>query len=230
MDLWMMPVDGGEMTQMTTDPTPDMHPRWSPDGTEIAYVANASGNQEIWVMPVSGGPARQLTDSESMRNPNSHPAWSPDGREIAFTSTRDFMSDLYVIPIEGGVARQLATNLDTNWHVDWSPEGELLVVYSGRALWTIPAAGGDAELLTNGSAGYPRWSRDGSQVYYMGRNENAGNLWAVSLEDRSERALTAFEGRRGHLASRGLATDGRYLYFRWEEEFGDIWVMNVIRE
>ena len=60
-DLWLLPAAGGEMTPLTTDPTPDWNPRWSPDGREIAFYAYRSGNRDIWVMPSRGGPARQLT-------------------------------------------------------------------------------------------------------------------------------------------------------------------------
>ena len=38
-DLWLLPAAGGEMTPLTTDPTPDWNPRWSPDGREIAFYA-----------------------------------------------------------------------------------------------------------------------------------------------------------------------------------------------
>jgi Tol biopolymer transport system component len=50
-DLWLLPAAGGEMTQLTSDPTPDWGPRWSPDGKEIAFYAYRSGNRDIWVMP-----------------------------------------------------------------------------------------------------------------------------------------------------------------------------------
>ena len=56
-DLWTMPVAGGEMTQITTDPRPD----WSPDGSEVAFYSMRSGNRDIWVLPSSGGAARQIT-------------------------------------------------------------------------------------------------------------------------------------------------------------------------
>ena len=59
-DLWLLPVAGGQMTPLTTDPTPDWHPSWSPNGSEIVFYAYRSGNRDIWVMPARGGPARPL--------------------------------------------------------------------------------------------------------------------------------------------------------------------------
>ena len=42
--------------------------------------------------------------------------------------------------------------------------------------------------------------------------------------------MTDFEGKRGDLGSWALATDGDYLYFTWQEDIGDIWVMDVVRD
>ena len=82
-DLWVLPAAGGEMTPLTTDPTPDWNPRWSPDGREMAFYAFRSGNRDIWVMPSRGGPARQLTSHPAT---DTRPSWSPDGREIVYQS------------------------------------------------------------------------------------------------------------------------------------------------
>ncbi len=75
--------------------------------------------------------------------------------------------------------------------------------------------------------GDPVWSRDGRQLFFIGGQERAGNLWAVSLADRQERPVTALTGRLGHLMGNALATDGQRLFFSWEESLGDIWVMDV---
>ena len=84
---------GGDMLQLTTDPTPDWQARWSPDGQDIAFYSYRSGNRDIWVMPVEGGPAKQLTTHESRE---SSPAWSPDGSRIVFNSERAGNRDLWV--------------------------------------------------------------------------------------------------------------------------------------
>jgi Tol biopolymer transport system component len=82
-DLWVMPVEGGELQQLTMDPTPDWSPMWSPDGREIAFYSERSGNRDIWIVPVSGGAVRQTTQHEAQ---DYMPAWSPDGNDLAFQS------------------------------------------------------------------------------------------------------------------------------------------------
>ncbi len=82
--------------------------------------------------------------------------------------------------------------------------------------------------MSEGAAGYPRWSRDGIRVYFIGAEERASNIWAVSVEDGTEIPMTSFGGRHGSLVSVALATDGAHLYFAWEESVSDIWVMDIV--
>jgi eukaryotic-like serine/threonine-protein kinase len=92
-DLWTMPI-GGEMTRLTTDPSPDWAPRWSPDESEIAFYSSRSGDREIWVMPAAGGIPRRLTFSPGL---DAGSNWSPDGRTIAFRSERTGNSEIWTI-------------------------------------------------------------------------------------------------------------------------------------
>ena len=57
LDLWMMPADGGELRQLTSQSTSDWAPSWSPDCREIVFHSDRSGNRDIWAMPVEPGPA-----------------------------------------------------------------------------------------------------------------------------------------------------------------------------
>jgi TolB protein len=146
--------------------------------------SNRAGNEDIWIVSVVDGEVRQLTTQPSS---DRIPSWSPDGKWIVFISER-------------------------------GPEG----------LWRVSVAGGEPEFLTK-SGNFPRWSPDGERVYFTGTNEKEGNIWALSPEDGSERPMTDLSARPGRLGAIALATDGRFLYFTWEEDLGDIWVMDVVR-
>jgi hypothetical protein len=87
--------------------------------------------------------------------------------------------------------------------------------------------GSSAEPVTTGPGGDPIWSRDSRQLFFPGVQERIGNVWAISLADHHERPVTALTGHLGHLMPSALATDGRRLFFSWEENIGDIWVMDV---
>jgi Tol biopolymer transport system component len=72
----------------------------------------------------------------------------------------------------------------------------------------------------------PRWSPDGARIFFRDDVERR-TLREVHVRDHTERIVAEFEGRPGRLGEFTLATDGRFLFFTWEEDVGDIWVMEV---
>src|SRR5438093_13225335 len=77
-DVWAIDADGTDLIRLTHCPGPDFDPSWSPDGTQIAFRSERSGQPEVWVMNADGTGQRQLAAGLS-------PAWSPDGSLIAFS-------------------------------------------------------------------------------------------------------------------------------------------------
>jgi eukaryotic-like serine/threonine-protein kinase len=228
-DLWVMPI-GGHATQLTSDPAPDWSPGWSPDGSTIAFYSYRTGDREIWSMPSSGGAATQLTHSPGL-DAGSH--WSPDNREIAFRSERTGNSEIWVISADGKRSRRITNDRASAGLPTWSPDSQWLAYSSNRSgrsqVWRISAHGGEPELLTQGPGRSPRWSHDGAFIYFGGVDERDGNYWRFSLADRTERAITSLVGRRGTPGVMPPASDGKYLYFPWRDDLGDIWVMDVVR-
>ena len=90
------------------------------------------------------------------------------------------------------------------------------------------SAGGESEFLTDARGA--KWSSDGKRVFYAGRVERADNLWAITVENGSERPMTDLVGRPGTLQHYCLTVDSQYLYFCWQEDLGDIWVMDVVTD
>ena len=230
-DLWILPAEGGEMQQVTTDPTPDWAPRWSPDGREIAFYAYRSGNREIWVQSLGGGAARQITKGEA---DSVFPSWSPDGQTIAFFSFSAGNSDIWAIPTSGGAARRLTEHPDNDFDSSWSPDGKSIAFISTRSgashIWRASADARDPKQLSPVEGRTPLWSPDGNWICFIGLGERAGNLWVVPADGGRARRLTDLAGKRGTLAEDAFATDGRYLYFAWQEGLGDIWVADVVYE
>lgn len=89
-DIYVVPASGGEAKAINSGFAWSMQPRFSPDGSEIAFTSDAGGGDNIWIMKADGSDARQLTkeDFRLMNNPD----WSPDGEYISakkhFTTTR----------------------------------------------------------------------------------------------------------------------------------------------
>ena len=233
-DLWALPADGGTMRQVTNHSTPDWGPAWSPDGQQVAFYAFRSGNREIWTIPIDGGAARQLTDNDDY---DGLPSWSPDGQLIAFATTPpQAVTRTYsvgVISVDGTALHLITEGASDRWGASWSPDGEWLwFTRFGPGLmdlWRVPSDGGDPEQMWSGGM-FPRWSPDGRNVYFIGDGEHSGRLWSVPAEGGTARPLTDLTGRRGTLGPQALATDGEHLYFTWEEDLADIWVMDVVQD
>jgi dipeptidyl aminopeptidase/acylaminoacyl peptidase len=84
--LWLAPTAEGAPRQLT-NPGPgkkDKHPRWSPDGKQILFESNRSGDNQLWLIDLAGGEARQMTNIATEAGTG---IWSPDGKSIAFVST-----------------------------------------------------------------------------------------------------------------------------------------------
>ena len=89
-DIYVLPIGGGTPTRIAEGLSYEQQPRWSPDGSRIAFVSDRGGGDNIWTMNADGSDKKQLT-KEDFRLLN-QPSWSPDGRFIVakkhFTTQR----------------------------------------------------------------------------------------------------------------------------------------------
>ena len=229
-DIWVMPVgSSGQLRQLTFNIEPDWDPDWSPDALTIAFYSFRTGDREIYTLPAAGGSATQLTRSNGL---DATPEWSPNGKELTFRTERSGNSDIRVIPSTGGEERTITADTTYDFSPGWSPDGLFLAFTAwmpqGSQIRRVRAQGGESERLSTGPVGTMQWSPDGNRIYFMGADERAGNVWALSLKDRREFPVTNLSGRRGSLGFQSPSTDGKYLYFPWRDDIGDVWVMDVV--
>ncbi|MBD3399016.1 MAG: hypothetical protein GF399_01630 [Candidatus Coatesbacteria bacterium] len=119
MDLYLYDLDEERQVALTENRLDDFNPRWSPDGSRIAFVRNADDNADLWLMDADGGNPIQLTDDPAWEDT---PAWSPDGESIAFVSYDGDDQEIYLVDVEGAEVRQITDN-DVNDHSPaWRPE------------------------------------------------------------------------------------------------------------
>jgi Tol biopolymer transport system component/predicted Ser/Thr protein kinase len=227
-DVWLIAKDGGEMRPITADPSTDFGPTGSPDGSTIAFYSNRSGNRDLWVVPVEGGAARQVTHDPAQ---DWHPDWSPDGKWITFMSTRGGSTDVWVIGADGENARQLTSHPEAEQFPRFSPDGKSILYASQKAMWLVPADGGEPRRVSEYDRwGYPRWHPDGRRVYLSQIRRSTGTIWELDTSSREARAVTDLTGRPGNLHALCLATDGETLFFGWDEDMGDLWIVDLETE
>ncbi|MCY3970714.1 MAG: amidohydrolase family protein [Acidobacteria bacterium] len=129
-DLYLIPIGGGDAEALTNGMVWDMMPRFSPDGSEIAFISDRNGGDNVWTMAADGGEPRQIS-REDFRLVN-NPVWSPDGRFIAarkhFVSTRSLGSGEIWLYHASGEGSGLQLNEKPNEQKDlgepaFSPDG-----------------------------------------------------------------------------------------------------------
>lgn len=82
-NLWIINFDGSGHRALTSGSYSDASPRWSPDGTRLAYVSDREGKAQLYIRWMDTGETAKLTDLE---NPPAGISWSPDGKQLVFTS------------------------------------------------------------------------------------------------------------------------------------------------
>lgn len=171
-DVFSAPVEKGATRNLTASSgAHDKFPRWSPDGSRIAYISDRTGEEEIWIEEQDGlKPAVQMTTGgKAMRYA---PDWSPDGKYIAFS---DKDGKVYVLTIADKTLKEIADN-PTGQIRDyvWSPRGNHLAFsmgdgngFSSVHIWS--ASDGQTRRVTDEmfTEFNPSWSPDGNYLYYL---------------------------------------------------------------
>ena len=135
-DIYVMNDDGTGRRRLTKNTVSrDHYPRWSPDGTRIAFIRymdkKRQSSGELFIMNTNGKDLQRLTDNNAREG---YPSWSPDGKRIVFQSDRNRRgrSEVHVIDLETRAVTQL-TGIekieDERGSVvpDWSPDGTQIV-------------------------------------------------------------------------------------------------------
>ncbi|MGI9325738.1 MAG: TIR domain-containing protein [Pseudomonadales bacterium] len=230
-DLWLLPAEPGtsNVVQLTTTSAPEWAPAWSPDGQEIAFYAYRNDTRSLFTMPSNGGPSKPI--ETGALHEAFIPAWSPDGSRVAFRATNaSANNDIYVLERETGTITRMTTDPGMDIFASWAADGSLTFTSTRNEesrIWRIAAGESTPKPFSQSGMSYHDWAPDGRHLYAIGVQAREGNIWELSI-DGEERAVTDLAGkRRGNLGTEAMATDGKYVYFTWEDDLGDIWIMDV---
>jgi len=185
LDVWVVPSDGGEPRQVTSNTNPldesRWAPRWAPDGKWIAYVSSRSGernNDDLWISSFEGDVHRQLTVGILV---NSNPAWSPDGRWLAVVGNTE-------------TERWYGDDADI-WRVD---------AHEGPTVRLTPAGGHSRKLEGAGIT----WTPGGEEILAIEFRNGNQHIASIPGDGRVRTRVTNLSGQMTDMA---VSPDGKRL-------------------
>ena len=207
-DIWVVPKTGGTAARLTTPRGEESFPRFSPDGSRIAYSANYDGNQDVYVVPTAGGVPVRVTH---------HPMadrvvdWYPDGRSLliatSMASSRQRYNQFYRVSAGGGLPEKLPVPYGEFGAI--SPDGRTLAYtpisqefrtwkrYRGGwkgDIWLFDLQTYASENITHDESNdaQPMWH--GRTLYFMSDRDSSArnNIWAYNLDTKQLHEVTHF--------------------------------------
>ena len=217
-DLWVVPRAGGTARRLTSTPSAETDPHFSPDGSLIAYSATIAGNTDVFVVPVAGGEPKRLTyhpGADYVRG------WTPDGKRIVFGSSRGTLPTpgansffrLWTVAPDGGMPELLP--IPRAFTGSYSADGkrvayQQIAVAMFASMWAenqssqwrryrggrtqpiriIDLASYAEEKLpwNNSNDTDPMWV--GNTVYFLSDRDGTNNLYAQNLDTKQLTQLT----------------------------------------
>jgi eukaryotic-like serine/threonine-protein kinase len=188
---------------ITSEPGMEFQPAISPDGSQVAYVAQRTGRQVIVVRSTRQAASRQFLPAEETPGRQSFPRWSPDGELIRFWSCiRGEKCRWMEVPRLGGGARPLDLPRQSRTTA-WSHDGKqaAFIIHDTIYLYTIESR--STRLLAVQENGWDphslAWSPDDRRIAYVegnpfwldGVNVNSASVWIVGAGDGRRVRVTA---------------------------------------
>jgi dipeptidyl aminopeptidase/acylaminoacyl peptidase len=214
--LWTVRTDGSQHRQLTTGDQPQASPRWSPDGSRIAFVTRGDDGPEIYLFWLETGESARLTQLE--RAPRDL-AWSPDGSQIAFSMlVPEAPPHLASLPPRPEGAQWAEAPL-VETRVRHEADGSGYIEPGYNHIFVVPADGGSPRQITSGTFHHrgPVWTPDGRSILFSAnRNPDweyqrrESEIHSVAIADGRVTTLTDRDGPDGDPA---MAPDGSLIAY-----------------
>jgi Tol biopolymer transport system component len=181
VDIWVLDLERGISSRLTSDPLPDADGRWSPDGLRIAYTTQEKGNRDIYEKRANG--IGQETPVLNSPEPESLDDWSPDGRYIVYRTGAN-TNTIYALPMFGD--RKPFPVIESEFNKDGSHvsfDSEWLAynaIESGSSqvyVVSFPKPDQKRQVSIDGGM-QPHWRKDNKELYYLSPD---GKMMAVAM-------------------------------------------------
>jgi len=196
-EIYLMYVDGTEVTQFTKNVSNDIEPVWSPNEKELAFVSDRDSFEWIGDIFLMKSDGTQVNLTNTLAVNEDYPFWSRDGKRIGFFSDRIDNPGYYVINTDGTNLRLMN---DDEWGdfvfmVD-SPDGTMFVYEddsSGDSEIYLDIYGGNTGInLTRNPASdvWPSWSPDSKSIVFASDRDGNFEIYIMSIDNRKPIRIT----------------------------------------
>jgi TolB protein len=216
-ELQVADADGANPQTALRSPEPLMSPKWSPDGSKLAYVSFEAHRAAVYVHDLLSGQRKRVA---FFSGSNSAPAFSPDGQHLAVVLTKDGNSEIYLMNADGSNLQRVTRDPAIDTEPTFSPDGSQLYFVSDRSggpqIYRMPVNGGNAERVTfRGDYNIsPRVSADGKTLLYVSRRSGVFQVQSYDLNNQQELTITDTY----YDESPSFAPNGRLVLYATEYE------------
>lgn len=217
-DIYTVNPDGSRLTNLTKGAFGDaLNPRWSPDGTQIAFVASNNGPYQGWVMQGDGSGAHVVSNPNDWCTAYVRLSWSPTGDRLLGDCE---MVEQFVI----NVSDRTSYSLTQRWgnvadYPDWSPVDDRIAYLRGPNI-SVANLDGSNERVVAADANEAAWSPGGTRIAFIRLNANQSQaIWIVNADGTNEQSVTSPVNRTISDDAPAWSPDGgRIVFWRTESE------------
>jgi len=215
--LWLVKSDGSQHQKLTAMDVPEGNPRWSPDGSRIAFTASTEQGTEVFVYWMDSGKYARISQLEYSPSGLS---WSPDGRWLAFSMFVAGKELSLVPPPPKPKGAQWADPPRVTTRLKHEADGAGYLPPGHYHLFVLAAEGGSPRQLTSGPyhhRGAPVWAKDGQHLFF---SANRKEDWEYDFRnseiykiDVNTGEVSQLTHRQGPDHSVALSPDGQTLAY-----------------
>ncbi len=229
-DIYVRDFSGSNPTPLVASSEPEYSPRWSPDGTRIAYsqAYGGPGGSDLFVIDPDGTNKKNLSNHGPGGATSIPLDWSPDGLRILIRSDRGGQWDLWIVRPDGSDPVQLTNTPGTEAHASWSPDGTSIVYEYNSDIWLMNADGSDQRALVARPRddAAPTWSPDGTRIAWESSFVGDRDIWVIAA-DGSGTAANLTNTPTFRNTDPRWSPDGNLIAFTSNRDGDlDLWMMN----
>jgi Tol biopolymer transport system component len=244
LDIYIKDVKSGAVQRFTHDSAPDLHPAWSPDGKQIAFLRGAQSTADVILKNVESGLERRIGTienigggwaSDNLYTGCQSPTWSPDGKRLILTDAPSSAKGLGLVAMSVTTGEKTALSspmgVDQDCYPRFSPNGREIafvryVSHGVGDIYTMSSDGGAPRQLSSDHRTIRGldWSADGKRLVFATNRAGSYEIRTIGSEGGDSQTLPSDTASASEPA---VARDGGWMVYVESAENWNIWRVRI---